>query len=47
MVRESATLAVWMSAVRVRYAPPYMKNPNLFPIGNGFGFFIFIKDIID
>ena len=28
-------------------APPYMKNPNLFPIGNGFGFLIFIKDIID
>jgi hypothetical protein len=24
-----------------------MKNPNLFPIGNGFGFLIFIKDIID
>ena len=25
--------------------PPYRKNPNLFPIGNGFGFLIFIKDI--
>ena len=25
--------------------PPYMKNPNLFPMGNGFGFLIFIKDI--
>lgn len=25
--------------------PPHMKNPNLFPIGNAFGFFIFIKDI--
>jgi len=23
----------------------HMKNPNLFPIGNAFGFFIFIKDI--
>ena len=23
-----------------------MKNPNLFPIGNAFGFFVFIKDII-
>jgi len=21
-----------------------MKNPNFFPIGNAFGFFIFIKD---
>ena len=25
--------------------PPYMTNPNLFPIGNGFGFLTFIKDI--
>ena len=24
--------------------PPHMKNPNFFPIGNAFGFFIFIKD---
>lgn len=22
----------------------HMKNPNFFPIGNAFGFFIFIKD---
>ena len=29
------------------YCPVFthMKNPNLFPIGNAFGFFIFIKDI--
>ena len=25
--------------------PPYMKNPNFFPTGNGFGFLTFIKDI--
>ena len=30
---------------RVLYRPPYMKNPNFFPIGNGFGFLTFIKDI--
>lgn len=29
----------------MRLAPPNKKNPNLFPIGNAFGFFIFIKDI--
>ena len=31
--------------VRVLYRPLYMKNPNFFPTGNGFGFLIFIKDI--
>ena len=31
------------SLVRVQQSPPKMKNPNLFPIGNAFGFFIFIK----
>ena len=25
--------------------PLYRKNPNLFPIGNGFGFLVSIKDI--
>ena len=24
---------------RVLYRPPYMKNPNFFPVGDGFGFF--------
>ena len=23
----------------------YLRNPNLIPIGNGFGFLVFIKDI--
>ena len=32
------------SLVRVQQSPPHMKNPNFFPIGNAFGFFIFIKD---
>lgn len=32
-------------ALRIRYAPPYLRNPNLIPIGNGFGFLVFIKDI--
>ena len=25
-------------------SPPHMKNPNFFPIGNAFGFFIFIDE---
>ena len=31
--------------VAVLYRPPYMKNPNFFPIGKTFGFFVYIKDV--
>jgi site-specific DNA recombinase len=27
--------------VRIHPRPPNKKNPNLFPIGEGFGFFVF------
>ena len=27
------------------YGMTYLRNPNLIPIGNGFGFLVFIKDI--
>ena len=29
-----------------RYAPPKQDNPNLRPIGQGFGFLVFIEDIV-
>lgn len=29
----------------VRSVPPKQYNPNLLPIGHGFGFLVFIKDI--
>ena len=29
----------------VASVPPQFKNPNLMPIGNGFGFFAFIRDV--
>ena len=29
----------------VASVPPQWRNPNLMPIGNGFGFFIFMRDI--
>jgi len=29
----------------VESAPPYLRNPNLIPIGDGFGFLVFIEDI--
>ena len=34
-----------LSSNLFRVYPPYMKNPNLFPIGSAFGFFVYIKDI--
>ena len=27
--------------VRLPYAPPYTRNPNLKPVGKGFGFLVF------
>ena len=30
-----------LSQVRILHGPPNKKNPNLFPIGEGFGFFVF------
>ena len=41
LVSAVMTLAVWGSAVRIRYAPPYTRNPNLKPVGKGFGFLVF------
>ena len=37
----------WTNAVRVRYAPPKQYNPNLRPIGQEFGFIVFIEEIED
>ena len=42
---QTVNLLLLASVVRIHPPPPYMKNPNFFPIGNAFGFFIFIKDI--
>ena len=33
--------------VRLPYAPPYTRNPNLKPVGKGFGFLVFdLKEYI-
>ena len=42
---KNMPVACFLARGRVLYRPPYMKNLNLFPIGNAFGFFVFIKDI--
>ena len=39
---KTAQWAVFSSAARaIHPRPPNKKNPNLFPIGEGFGFFVF------
>ena len=38
---ESVRFASERSRVRIPPGPPYKKNPNLFPIGEEFGFFVF------
>ena len=38
---ESVRFASERSRVRIPLGPPNKKNPNLFPIGEGFGFFVF------
>ena len=42
---ERRELLAERSGVRIPYAPPMQDNPNLRPIGQGFGFLVFIKDI--
>jgi len=34
-----------MRGGQVRYRPPQWRNPNLTPIGAGFGFLVYIEDI--
>ena len=38
-------MAFKRSAVRSRLSPPNQKNPNLFPVGEGFGFFILFEQV--
>ena len=36
-------MAFKRSAVRSRYAPPHRTNPNLVPLGDGFGFIFVLR----
>ena len=38
---QTVNLLLNASVVRIHPRPPNKKNPNLFPIGEGFGFFVF------
>ena len=42
---QTLTLEAALSSDLTSMCPLYRKNPNLFPIGNGFGFLVSIKDI--
>lgn len=35
------------TGVRLPSAPPKQYNPNLVPIGHGFGFIVFIEEVED
>ena len=45
-VWESVRFASERSRVRVSSGPPYMRNPNFRPVGQGFGFLVYITDIV-
>ena len=42
---QTVNLLSVTSVVRIHLPPPNMRNPNFFPVGIGFGFFVYIKDI--
>ena len=43
--RDLKSLAVKSVPVRVRLPAPKHSNPNLLPIGETFGFVVFLKDV--
>ena len=40
-------MAFKRSGVRLPLSPPKQYNPNLVPIGHGFGFIVFMEEIVD
>jgi len=46
-ITNRSQLAVMRSAVRPRLSPPKQYNPNLVPIGHGFGFIVLMEEIED
>jgi len=43
---DPLSLTCGRSQVQVLYRPPYMRNPNFRPVGQGFGFLVYITDIV-
>ena len=44
---QTVNLLLIASVVRIHLPPPNEKNPNFFLIGNGFGFFVYIEEIME
>ena len=42
---QTVNLLLIASVVRIHLPPPNERNPNFFPVGDGFGFFVYVKDI--
>ena len=42
---QTVNLLLIASVVRIHLPPPNERNPNFFPVGDGFGFFVCIRDI--
>lgn len=42
---QTVNLLLNASVVRIHPRPPNQKNPNLFPVGEGFGFFVFLGEL--
>ena len=38
---------IFRTRVRIPPSPPQRDNPNLYPIGHGFGFLVYIEEIAD
>ena len=44
---QTVNLLLIASVVRIHLPPPNIKNPNFFPVGDGFGFFVPIEEIME
>lgn len=44
---EKVLSKCFRTGVRLPSAPPKQYNPNLVPIGHGFGFIVFIEEVED
>ena len=44
---QTVNLLLIASVVRIHLPPPNERNPNFFPVGDGFGFFVSIEEIME
>ena len=42
---QTVNLLLIASVVRIHLPPPNERNPNFFPVGDGFGFLVYTRDI--